>query len=524
VKSAVTWVRANPILATAILAGLIARIVFWAWPGRILDDALITIKHAKNLVEGHGLTHHLGEDGPVHGFTSALSVLVPIPGEAIGPGGGLVFLRVASLIAFAAAAVYADRICRLLELGRWPLVLVLGYLALDQNQIFFGMAGMETQIATAVLLAGIYYVAVGDIVKAGVMLGLAPLARPDFVLWVAPAYAYLLFADRKRALRAGLISAAILAPWLIFTTVYYGSPIPNTIVAKSMAFPVITPALTDVVGWLNYWPDLVNDIADLGPFLERGLVTGTPVPKLVLEIIAWAVFLFAALGAATTWKRPAMRPAIAFAGLWILYRLFFLRHGFFEWYEVPVMAVVVILAGAGLEAATRWRPAVAPIAAVVIAGTYAAVIPFSYPIEARIQDQIENPVRDRLGRYLGTVIKPGQTLTGEPAGYVGFYTNATYLDYPGLTSTRVTDSLDEADIDAERTQPVAYYVPRFRPDWLILRPAEWALVKTYYPEVVGDYRQVRDFKAPIGPRLDLGGYSVFDIDTEFLVLRRITAS
>ena len=43
---------------------------------RRIDDALITIKHAKNVADGAGLTHHLGEGGPVHGFTSVLSALV----------------------------------------------------------------------------------------------------------------------------------------------------------------------------------------------------------------------------------------------------------------------------------------------------------------------------------------------------------------------------------------------------------------------------------------------------------------
>ena len=49
---------------------------------------MITIKFDKNLADGFGLVHNFGE-GHVQGFTSALSVLVPMPGELIYHGGGL---------------------------------------------------------------------------------------------------------------------------------------------------------------------------------------------------------------------------------------------------------------------------------------------------------------------------------------------------------------------------------------------------------------------------------------------------
>ena len=169
---------------------------------------MITIKFDKNLADGFGLVHNLGE-GHVQGFTSALSVLVPMPGELIYHGGGFLFIRLASVACFALAAVYAYRIAGELELGSWPTGFVLAFLALDQNQVFFGIAGMETQIAVAVLFAGFYYVLVEDYPKSGVALGLALLARPDFALWVAPAYAFLIIRNYRKALRAAALSAAI---------------------------------------------------------------------------------------------------------------------------------------------------------------------------------------------------------------------------------------------------------------------------------------------------------------------------
>ena len=165
--AAKAWIRSNQLLAVMTATGLLARIFFWAVTDRRLDDALITIKFDKNLADGFGLVHDLGE-GHVQGFTSALSVLVPIPGELIAPsGGGFAAIRLVSLGCFVAGMVYANRICRRLSLGWWPTAFVLAYLALDFLQVYFGVVGMETQMAVAVLLAGVYYVLAEDYTKSG---------------------------------------------------------------------------------------------------------------------------------------------------------------------------------------------------------------------------------------------------------------------------------------------------------------------------------------------------------------------
>ncbi len=521
-RRAVDWGRANPVLVGAIVAGLAARIVTWAVAERRLDDALITIKHAKNFADGHGLIHHLGEDGPVHGFTSALSVLVPLPGELVAEGGGLLVIRLASLVAFVVAVAYAYRIARELGLGTWPTALVLGYLALDQNQIFYGTAGLETQIAVAILLAGVYYVLVEDFTKSGIWLGLAMLARPDFALWVAPAFVFLLIRSRDGVARTWLAAIAVVAPWVIFATIYYGSPIANTIVAKSQAFSPDFPPLGAPGDWLDFGWNLLkshkDDWTTLAPFLERAFILDTPLPRVVLKLVAWTVGALAIVGAFATWRRPSWRPAIVFVLLWIAYKIVFLTVGYFEWYGVPALAVIFLLAGAGLQwlTATRARP-LAAVAATALVLAYAIHIPFTLPLEARVQHEIEDPVRDQVGRYLGEVAKPGETIVTEPAGFVGFYTNATLYDFPGLTSTTVTDALDE---HPEASTTVGL-VPLLQPDWLVLRPGEVEFLELAYPEAAASYREVERFAvSEADSSLELGGLSILNVDRDFIVLRR----
>jgi hypothetical protein len=209
-----------------------ARIAFWVISNRMFEDGLTTITHARNVVLGLGLVHHIGE-GNVHGFTSALGVLIPLAGEVVKQGAGITAIRLASLAAVCIALLYARLICSDLGMRAFPTAFVLAYLAFDQNMIFYGMSGMETQVAVAILLGGVHHVRRNDLITSGIFLGLAPLVRPEFVLWVAPAFLYLGLRNRARVAKTVTVAAAVVIPWIVFTFLYYGSPIPNTIIAKA---------------------------------------------------------------------------------------------------------------------------------------------------------------------------------------------------------------------------------------------------------------------------------------------------
>ena len=536
------WTRENWLLAGAIAAGVIARLVFWIVTDRRIDDSLITIKHAKNVADGVGLLHNLG-DGHVHGFTSALSVLVPLPGEFLAADGGFFLIRAVSVVAFVVTAVYADRICRRLGLGRWATGFLLLFLALDQNQVFFGMAGMESQIAVAVLFVGIYYVLVEDFTKSGIALGLAPLARPDFILWVGPAYLFLVLRSRPRALRAALISVAVVAPWVIFTTIYYGSPVPNTIVAKSSVFGPALPGVSDVSGWINFLGDRLHDHRGdwraIAPFYEKALVEKAPLPHGLLKLVAWVVLALAAVGVAANWRRRALWAAIAYVLLFIAYKFVFLTIAFFDWYGVPAAALIMLFAAAGLDRVAKWsagvlRPRIglrsayfAAVPAVCLAIAYSVQLPFAIPIEARVQHDIEDRVRLPLGKYLGRVIPEGQSFTSESSGYVGYYTNGTLYDFPGLVSKTVLERFDEYGAKSWpettslfRARSPQLVIQLLRPDWLVLRPSEWMTLKNLFPEAAREYRPVRRFAVATGDVFfESGGLVVRNIDADFTVFR-----
>jgi hypothetical protein len=215
----------------------------------------------------------------------------------------------------------------------------------------------------------------------------------------------------------------------------------------------------------------------------------------------------------------ARRPAIAFVVLWIAYRIGFLTVGYFEWYGVPIVALIVVFAAIGLDRVTVRRPvALAAIPATALALAYAAQLPFTLPLEARVQ-QIEDQVRQPLGEYIGRVVKVGDTIVAEPSGYIGYWTNATLLDYPGLTSKRVTDTLGDDPPDTT----LAGLVNIFRPDWLAFRPGELDFLKQLYPDLAAQYEPVREFSVPESESsLDRWGLSLFNVDRDFILLHRTT--
>jgi hypothetical protein len=401
----------------------------------------------------------------------------------------------------------------------------------------FGVAGMETQIAVGVLLAGVYYVLVEDYPKSGVALGLALLARPDFVLWIGPAYLFLFIRNWRASLRASALSAAIVGPWLIFTTIYYGSPIPNTITAKDQAFGPHFPGLTHPGAWINFLGDYLSFNAHswklFAPFYEAFFTVHSPLPYGIAKGTAVLVAALAVIGAISTCRRWSWLPAIAFLALSVVNKVIFLSIGYFEWYGPPATAILILMAAVGLDRVCKWAAAatrgrltpaqVALAPALALALLYAAALPYRTAVEAKIQHDIEDKVRTPAGEYLGEVVKPGQTVVTESSGYLGYDTNGTWYDHPGLESPKVVETIRKGEAEHVRAADSLVGIAHLlRPDWLILRPGEANAFAAIYPDLLRKYRQVRVFSVPSdGPEVSAGGFSAFNLDRAFIVYRRI---
>jgi hypothetical protein len=507
-------------LDVAVMAslGVGLRLAFWAYTGRVWEDALITIAHARNAVAGLGLTHHAGEP-LTHGFTSALSVLIPLVGEAISRDGGLVVIRLVSLIAVIVAIAASDALGRRLGLDRWPRLLVMGYLAVDANHILYGMSGMETEVAVAALLVSVWALTARNRWM-GVALGIALLARPDFILWAGIVVIYLLVRDRRRLgwLLAG--SIAIVGPWLLFTTAYYGSPIPQTIVAKAIAFTSapVGPSLGAWAEWVStqIGAHVAVVLRTFAPFLEDSFAVRAPVAAPVLLLVSGLVVVFAIVGVVDRFRQDAWTPIIAFVGAYLVYRIFFLPPVYYDWYLPPFTAMTVLLVAAGVQRLAVGRPRTSPAIAAAFVITFAFPLPWVFQVERAIQTEIEIGVRVQTADGLASLVAPGEGVASESAGYIGWDPRVLLLDYPGLTSRTSLQAVRDLPRDGRSLEGL---IDSLQPPWLVLRPEELAVLRTLYPDAAARYDELRKFGSGV-IEVERGGYGKVTFDGTYIILRR----
>jgi len=525
----------EPQWATAVALALsvfavAVRLFFWFYTRRTWEDALITVQHAENAARGLGLNHDAG--GPhVHGFTSALSVLIPLLGEIIHHGFGLPLLKLVSAICGGASVWLAMKICRRLKLSFAISLMVGGYLAIEHQQILFGMAGMETQLAVTTLLLSIYYLFDLKALPLGISLALCALARPDFGFWILLVSVLLGWhcwrvRDWRPLETIGFTLLLICGPWLAFTTWYYGSPLPNTILAKAWGFGDHWYAGLSTSGFLLKTISRAHYIfAVLGPTYGGN---GTGFAWFSFDpygLISCFVLLFAIVGIAAALHNKAL-PAIGIAGFVLLYSIYylFLVGVVALWYCIPLAAITVLAAGIGLDATLSLLPRGTParIVGYTVAMAYlaslAVIMPETFNGERNVQRLVEDGVRKQTGLYLAEVMRPDQTIGCEPLGYIGYYSRRVVFAYPGMCNLDVVRFIHRHPGRRNLWDMLDY----FRPDYIALRPAEFRRgLRRGDSWLVSDYERVADFRVPEEQRSQLL-FPNDNLDTEFYVLRRTT--
>ena len=512
IKSIIGTFRDNPILAFFIALALITRLTFWFYTGRVWEDALITVTAARNVWEGFGLTHHASEPY-VQSFTSPISVLIPIAGELFQQG--LLFLRLSSLVASVATIYFAYRIGVLLAFHWVAQVLVLTYLSCDQLQIFFGMGGMETQVVTAIAVAVLYFYLDGNWWALGVACGCATISRPEFIMFLLPPVGGALLLFHRRAIpKVAIPTLALALPWYGFATLYYGSPVPNTIVAKSWSYQIGLFSAS----WKEMWNFTVRSWRDYAPFKEFWLSYQAPLPDLVLRaIVALVLLLFMGGLAASVMRKPGLLIAgLAFIAF-VAYRNSTIMNSYYMWYLPPFTALLFIVAGYGLSELAAKGPRTAIGLGMILALSYALHLPFSMPLDKKVQETIEVNVRQRTGYALAGIMKSNDdTAVLEPLGFMGWAAfNKTVYDFPGLGSkvaVRATKNLSYPR--------VAGLVDALQPTYAVLRPNEFGDLIQRFPETAAKYEVAAQMRAVPDLTLRNMGYAYRVIDNDFRILRR----
>lgn len=222
-------------LGLAVLAIFVfaLRWILYSQTQFIADDAYITYRYAENFVAGNGLVYNPGEK--VLGTTTPLLTFFLIAGL----GAGIPATLFSPLLNMACDAVTALLLVGIFRchFGRTGFGFLAGFLyAIFPSPWVWSTSGMEVSLYTLCIVASLYFFLSRRYSSSFLFLGLALLTRIDALVLMVALGMTAALAREKIGLRPWLVLILVLAPWLIAATLYYGSPVPNSLVAKKVFY------------------------------------------------------------------------------------------------------------------------------------------------------------------------------------------------------------------------------------------------------------------------------------------------
>lgn len=231
----------------------------------LVDDAYISFRYAWNLSHGQGLVFNVGEK--VEGMTNLLWTLilsVPIALTSLPVETSVLALSLV-LVAFVSLRLW--QISPLLGASPWLGTLAASMLLLSPEVVYAGTNGLEAGLYAALLVEIVYRHLRGQFWAECVVAGLLFLTRPEGAVIGLLVLGVLM--RRTHSIRTLAAPAAawigIIAAATIFRLAYYGTPVPNSIVAKSFGLGTLISMhqsiATYVGGFLVENPHLLCIIA-----------------------------------------------------------------------------------------------------------------------------------------------------------------------------------------------------------------------------------------------------------------------
>ncbi|MEO6568317.1 MAG: hypothetical protein ABIO94_06100 [Opitutaceae bacterium] len=535
VSSRGRWAAFLLVFSAALLFALCTR---HAW-----EDYWITFRASRNFAEGHGLVFNPGDR--LHTFTSPFGVLLPALAFLLTGNhsdyAALWIFRVMSAAALGGAAWLLFSGAR--KAGYTPLVgaALIAFVACDAKTLDFTINGMETGFLL-LFLAWIFHTLLTQPARAWLHLGLAwgglMWTRPDSFIYVGALCAgVLLFNVRKvtgltRAqwtkmlLAAGTVTVAVYSPWLIATKIYYGTPVPHTIIAKGFSNPPITwDRFQEFAGNLprQTWAGSNSFAATFLPSYFMG--GGWP---------GWTIKVAAAFAilCSLAWVLPFLRWEGRVASLVFLVGhiyLSFVPYFPFPWY-LPTTTLLGVIVLAALAQTLRDSFAGIQSAGVTLAllGTLAlGLIAFglfggrfvvgSARQLAAAQRWIEDGNRKQIGLYLREHAGKTDTVLMEPLGYIGYFSQLKTYDFPGMSSREMVAARKQVGSNW------AALINYLRPDWIVVRDDEKEnLVRSDSGICDYRYREEKIFDVSEAlKKLNIPGKNYLEIDRRFTLLRRV---
>ncbi len=416
---------------------------------RTIDDAFITFRYSRNLVEGQGFVYNPGVQ--TLGTTTPFYTLLMASISTITGGQDFPWYALSvNALADAGTATLLYLLVQRLTGSRWAGVLIGILWAISPVSVTFAVGGMETSL-NIFWLVGATYLFVNDRPAAwvGVLVGLGFLTRVDSVLWIAPLLLGQLadtwLRNRGQPLlkripwRTWTAVVVVVLPWSLFAWSYFGSPLSNSLSAKTVAY--IMPPGSAFIRLVQAYSTPFSEFTLFG---SLGAMLGS-ILYLALSIIG---LIFIAR------RQPRLLTFVIYP--WLYMAAFSIANPLiFRWYIAPPLPALMlgILAGAWaiIEALQNARPAwrIAPVAVSLLGIVWGASSLSGWemrpdhgpnrPAPAMAWHKIE-----LLYEQIGTELHEQRGLTADTPvasadiGAVGYFSHARIIDTVGLVTPELS--------------------------------------------------------------------------------------
>lgn len=441
------------LLALAILATLAIHAVAVV---NAYDDAFITFRYVRNVEDGRGPVYNEGErvlgiSNPLYGAWLMLLHFAP-------PGVELPVLAVRSNgLLLAAAGLLGWLLLLRVGASAWTAALGGAAIILSDRIIRPSIGGMESSMLLALTL-GTALACLNR--RDGLALFaacLATLVRPEGILLAGLVVGVRLADHETRSLPSRLWFATLpLVIWAVGATLYYGSPIPHSVIAKSRPlYPLPAgTALQNLVHHMGEWTLDGIEVAYRAASVRAGIpITWDRVISLpVLAVTGALITLFGLAGwpraNGTAAARGLLLPGFLLSVL-ILYG--FTNPYLLPWYFPLVHApwLILVLAGCSPRSTDHGRPAGRTrviagrlVASLVCLAAFVPTLAHLSPSDWSLLSSGASSANQAeiLGAYQRTAAwvaghsGPAESVAAPEIGVLGYYLDRRILDACGLVT------------------------------------------------------------------------------------------
>ena len=414
-------IHEQPIIQWLFLSVVIGAIVCLT-PFAIIDDAYISFRHAHNLSTTGQLVFNPGEH--VEGVTNLLWSLGLAGNDALRLLPPERFAVIVSILCLVWAAFRILQLGRLLEAPFYAGLAACGLLFLTPDFLLATSNGLEGGLFTALVLEMIWQYYRNHVVRAYAVAGLLFLTRPES-LALGVLLTVVLYREHRswRKLQVGLgLLGGIVFSTTLWRLIYYHSPLPNSLIAKSMSIPAwlsplglirlkLSLAYMLKVGFVN-WHYVVVLGLGLASFrrTRRSRTHSDGLLALCIGILLFSILIM--VGNGGDWM-PHGRLFMYYGTLYAVVLLVLMARR-----AIPIFLCVVLL-GCGLLQTTMEAVQASP--------------------EFRLHinpgpDTFDGSVSPRLRDGL----EPGDILSAEAIGYISYRFPRNYVHDPaGLTDRHI---------------------------------------------------------------------------------------